>query len=250
METPTPGWPAPAKLNLMLRIVGRRADGYHELQTVFQFLDFADELHYRLRDDTQILLQDPLPGVPVESDLCYRAALALQRACDCRNGVEITLRKRLPMGGGLGGGSSDAATTLVALNRLWGCGLDDDSYMKAFSSGIQDLARKTGEGSETLAKGLYDILSASVPAGKAMNFLAVSSKAARGGATTTAVAVDGLTSIMNAFRIEADQVGAVSDLMFATVKSGNVRCLGSILKGLQGANFPHFSPPASMMENR
>ena len=125
METPTPGWPAPAKLNLMLRIVGRRADGYHELQTVFQFLDFADELLFRLRDDRQILLQDPLPGVPVESDLCYRAALALQRACDCRNGVEITLHKRLPMGGGLGGGSSDAATTLVALNRLWGCDLDD-----------------------------------------------------------------------------------------------------------------------------
>ncbi|MEJ2591367.1 MAG: 4-(cytidine 5'-diphospho)-2-C-methyl-D-erythritol kinase [Candidatus Thiodiazotropha sp.] len=124
METASSGWPAPAKLNLMLRIVGRRADGYHELQTVFQFLDLGDELCFRLRDDSKILLLDPLDGVPAESDLCYRAARALQRACDCRTGVEIGLRKHLPMGGGLGGGSSDAATTLVALNRLWGCDLD------------------------------------------------------------------------------------------------------------------------------
>lgn len=125
MGTMSRGWPAPAKLNLMLRVVGRRTDGYHQLQTVFQFLDFGDELRFRLRDDSRILLLEPLDGLPAESDLCYRAAQALQHASGCRTGVEISLRKRLPMGGGLGGGSSDAATTLVALNRLWGCGLDD-----------------------------------------------------------------------------------------------------------------------------
>jgi 4-diphosphocytidyl-2-C-methyl-D-erythritol kinase len=125
MRAPSPGWPAPAKLNLMLRIVGRRADGYHELQTVFQFLDTGDELHFHLHDDPEIRLRNPIEGVPAERDLCHRAAQALQQACGCRGGVEIELRKQLPMGGGLGGGSSDAATTLVALNRLWNCGLDN-----------------------------------------------------------------------------------------------------------------------------
>lgn len=116
-------WPAPAKLNLMLRIVGRRPDGFHELQTVFQFLDIQDELRFHYRKDPLIRLLTPLPGVPPEADLCYRAAMALQQASGCRQGVEIELDKRLPMGGGLGGGSSDAATTLVALNRLWNLGL-------------------------------------------------------------------------------------------------------------------------------
>ncbi len=118
------GWPAPAKLNLMLRVVGRRPDGYHELQTVFQFIDRQDELHFHLRDDGQIRLPEPTPGVAPQDDLCVRAARALQQATGCRQGVDITLDKRLPMGGGLGGGSSDAATTLVALNRLWQTGLD------------------------------------------------------------------------------------------------------------------------------
>jgi len=124
----TPGaWPAPAKLNLMLRIVGRRADGYHLLQTVFQFLDFGDELGFRIRGDGRLGLTDPLPGVAVEEDLVYRAALLLQRHTGCAQGADITVDKRLPMGGGLGGGSSDAATTLVALNQLWGTrlGVDD-----------------------------------------------------------------------------------------------------------------------------
>lgn len=125
MRTSSPGWPAPAKLNLMLRVVGRRPDGYHELQTVFQFLDIGDELRFHLRDDPEIRLRAPIAGVPDELNLCFRAALALQQACGSRAGVEIELDKRLPMGGGLGGGSSDAATTLVALNRLWDCGLDD-----------------------------------------------------------------------------------------------------------------------------
>jgi 4-diphosphocytidyl-2-C-methyl-D-erythritol kinase len=120
----TKTWPAPAKLNLMLRIVGRRADGYHELQTVFQFIDRQDELSFELRDDSQIRLLTPAPGVPPQDDLCYKAARALQQATDCHLGADISLRKNLPMGGGLGGGSSDAATTLVALNKLWQIDLD------------------------------------------------------------------------------------------------------------------------------
>lgn len=118
------GWPAPAKLNLMLRITGRRADGYHELQTVFQFVQRSDVLDFRLRDDGRILRSIDLPGVAPEHDLVVRAAQLLQGRAPAGSGVELRLHKRLPMGGGLGGGSSDAATTLVALNRLWGCGLD------------------------------------------------------------------------------------------------------------------------------
>jgi len=117
-------WPAPAKLNLMLRIVGQRPDGYHELQTVFQFIDHQDELRFELRNDGEIRLRSPTPGVPPQQDLCVRAARALQQATGCRQGADITLTKRLPMGGGLGGGSSDAATTLVALDRLWKTGVD------------------------------------------------------------------------------------------------------------------------------
>ncbi|MBK1645157.1 4-(cytidine 5'-diphospho)-2-C-methyl-D-erythritol kinase [Thiocapsa imhoffii] len=120
-------WPAPAKLNLMLRIIGRRPDGYHELQTVFQFIDRCDWLWFSVRDDGQLRLQEPLPGVATEEDLTMRAALALQQATGCPLGVEIRCQKHLPMGGGLGGGSSDAATTLVALNHLWKTGLDEDA---------------------------------------------------------------------------------------------------------------------------
>ena len=117
------GWPAPAKLNLMLRITGRRADGYHELQTVFQFIDITDRLAFRLREDGLIRRSRELPGVAERDDLVLRAARLLREHCPGGQGVDIRLDKRLPMGGGLGGGSSDAATVLVALNRLWGCGL-------------------------------------------------------------------------------------------------------------------------------
>ncbi len=113
-------WPAPAKLNLMLRIVGQREDGYHLLQSVFQFLDYGDQLCFFPRDDREIRLRYALPAVEPEQDLCYRAARLLQQQGGIQQGVEIALEKRLPMGGGLGGGSSDAATTLVALNRIWG----------------------------------------------------------------------------------------------------------------------------------
>ena len=112
-------WPAPAKINLFLHIVGRRPDGYHLIQTVFQFVELYDELRFTPRADGQIRLLTPLPGVPPQQDLCVRAAQALRAHTGCRLGVDIELTKRIPIGGGLGGGSSDAATTLLALNRLW-----------------------------------------------------------------------------------------------------------------------------------
>jgi len=115
--------PAPAKLNLMLRVVGRREDGYHLLQTVFQFIDRCDWITLRPTADGQVRLMSPLPGVPEESDLTVRAAKALKAAAGIGEGVLIEVEKNLPMGGGLGGGSSDAATTLLGLNRLWNAGM-------------------------------------------------------------------------------------------------------------------------------
>jgi 4-diphosphocytidyl-2-C-methyl-D-erythritol kinase len=116
-------YPAPAKLNLFLHVVGRRADGYHLLQTLFRFVDYGDTLYFTPRDDGQVRLLNPLPGVPEESDLTVRAARLLQQEANCIRGADIRLEKRLPMGGGLGGGSSDAATVLLALNHLWQLGL-------------------------------------------------------------------------------------------------------------------------------
>jgi 4-diphosphocytidyl-2-C-methyl-D-erythritol kinase len=113
-------WPAPAKLNLFLHILGRRADGYHELQTCFQFVDLCDDIYVRVRLDGDIRRLRGADGVSEESDLCVRAARALQTAANCHLGADIDVVKRIPMGAGLGGGSSDAATCLVALNRLWG----------------------------------------------------------------------------------------------------------------------------------
>ncbi|MBK7982321.1 MAG: 4-(cytidine 5'-diphospho)-2-C-methyl-D-erythritol kinase [Candidatus Competibacteraceae bacterium] len=116
-------WPAPAKLNLMLRIVGRRADGYHLLQTVFQFLDCCDWLWFSPREDGRIERVGEVAGVPPDADLTVRAARLLQQATAQRAGATIRIAKQLPLGGGLGGGSSDAATTLVALNHVWQTGL-------------------------------------------------------------------------------------------------------------------------------
>jgi 4-diphosphocytidyl-2-C-methyl-D-erythritol kinase len=118
-------WPAPAKLNLMLRILGRRPDGYHRLQTVFQFIDRQDLLFFEPRKDGRVRRTTRLAGVPEASDLVVRAARLLQDWSGCRLGADIRVEKRLPMGGGLGGGSSDAATTLVALNRIWGTRLTE-----------------------------------------------------------------------------------------------------------------------------
>lgn len=125
-------WPSPAKLNLFLYITGRRADGYHQLQTLFQFLDYGDTLIIVPRQDDQIQLLTPVEGVPDEQNLIVRAARLLQHHCTTHSiatlprGADISIDKRLPMGGGLGGGSSNAATVLVALNELWQCGLSDD----------------------------------------------------------------------------------------------------------------------------
>ena len=111
--------PAPAKLNLFLHITGRRDDGYHNLQTLFQLLDGGDQLSFDLRDDGEILLTPAIPGVAHEDNLIVKAARALQTKTGTRLGADIQLQKQLPMGGGIGGGSSNAATTLLGLNRLW-----------------------------------------------------------------------------------------------------------------------------------
>jgi 4-diphosphocytidyl-2-C-methyl-D-erythritol kinase len=112
--------PAPAKLNLFLHVVGRRGDGYHLLQSVLRFLDYGDTLHFSLRGDGGVQRVTGVPGVSAEQDLTLRAARLLQRASGTGLGADIALHKRVPLGGGLGGGSSDAATALIALNRLWG----------------------------------------------------------------------------------------------------------------------------------
>lgn len=121
--------PAPAKLNLFLHVVGRRADGYHLLQTVFRFIDLCDTLHFEVRADGVISRATDLPGVPEDEDLTVRAARALQKATGTRQGAQISLEKRIPQGGGLGGGSSDAASVLIALNRLWNTGLSRQELM-------------------------------------------------------------------------------------------------------------------------
>ena len=122
METPlTPDWwPAPAKINRFLHVTGRRPDGYHLLQTLFQFLEYGDELAFTVGPSGNIERASEIPNVPVAADLCLRAAHTLRQATGCRHGVRIHLKKCIPLGSGLGGGSSDAATTLLALNTLWG----------------------------------------------------------------------------------------------------------------------------------
>lgn len=148
-------WPAPAKLNLFLHITARRADGYHELQTVFQLLDYGDELEFTVGDSGGIDLNTSLTGVADAQNLVVRAARLLQRHTGCRQGADITLRKRLPLGGGLGGGSSDAATTLMALNRLWrtnlptaelaALGLQLGADVPVFIQGLSAWAEGVGE---------------------------------------------------------------------------------------------------------
>jgi 4-diphosphocytidyl-2-C-methyl-D-erythritol kinase len=122
--------PAPAKLNLFLHVVGRKPDGYHLLQTLFRFIDLHDTLHFTLREDGVVRRTNTVEGVAEEQDLCVRAARMLQSETGCASGADIAVEKRIPMGGGLGGGSSDAATTLVALNRLWSLGLSRARLMQ------------------------------------------------------------------------------------------------------------------------
>ena len=123
MRLPGPDYPAPAKLNLFLHVVGRRPDGNHLLQSVFRLIDRADVLRFRVRDDGAIARVNDVPGVPAPEDLAVRAAQALKEATGTPLGADIEVEKRIPIGGGLGGGSSDAATTLIVLDRLWGTAL-------------------------------------------------------------------------------------------------------------------------------
>jgi 4-diphosphocytidyl-2-C-methyl-D-erythritol kinase len=122
--------PAPAKLNLFLHVTGRRPDGYHLLQTLFRFIDLQDTLHFSLREDGAIRRVNAIEGIPEERDLCVQAGRLLQSETGCSLGVDITIEKHIPMGGGLGGGSSDAATVLIALNRLWSLDLSRARLMQ------------------------------------------------------------------------------------------------------------------------
>ena len=123
-------WLAPAKINLFLHINSRRADGYHQLQTIFQLIDVFDELSFAKSADGQIIRAKNPANISIEQDLTLRAARALKRVSNTKYGVEITLRKHIPIGAGLGGGSSDCATTLIALNQLWGLNLSTSQLMK------------------------------------------------------------------------------------------------------------------------
>lgn len=150
-------YPAPGKLNLMLRVVGRRPDGYHLLRTVFRLIDYGDTLRLRVREDGAVRRVNEVPGIAADDDLSVRAALLLKGASGTQLGVDIELDKRLPLGGGLGGGSSDAATTLLALNRLWRLGLT--------RSRLQELALALGAdvpvfvfGESAFAEGVGEIL--------------------------------------------------------------------------------------------
>ncbi|QKZ03088.1 4-(cytidine 5'-diphospho)-2-C-methyl-D-erythritol kinase [Pseudomonas eucalypticola] len=149
--------PAPAKLNLMLHILGRRADGYHELQTLFQFLDYGDELDFALRQDGEIRLHTEIEGVPHDSNLIVKAARKLQDLSGTALGADIWLRKVLPMGGGIGGGSSDAATTLLGLNHLWNTGIDVDR-LAALGLGLGADVPVFVRGHAAFAEGVGEIL--------------------------------------------------------------------------------------------
>jgi len=152
-------FPAPGKLNLFLHVLGRRADGYHRLQTAFRLIDRCDRVGIAVREDGRILRHDPLPGVADEEDLCVRAARSLRERCGTRLGADLSVDKQLPVGGGLGGGSSDAATTLIVLNRLWHAGLS--------GAELQGLAAKIGAdvpffvfGENALGEGIGERLTA------------------------------------------------------------------------------------------
>ncbi|NGN99551.1 4-(cytidine 5'-diphospho)-2-C-methyl-D-erythritol kinase [Grimontia sp. S25] len=155
MTQTTSVWPAPAKLNLFLYITGQRDNGYHDLQTLFQFLDYGDTLSITPNDSGEVTLSPEIEGVPVEENLIYRAAMAIKEKTGCTLGAHIHVEKVLPMGGGLGGGSSNAATTLVALNHLWetrlsvdeltGMGLALGADVPVFVRGTTAFAEGVGE---------------------------------------------------------------------------------------------------------
>ncbi|MCG9684063.1 4-(cytidine 5'-diphospho)-2-C-methyl-D-erythritol kinase [Vibrio sp. Isolate23] len=155
MISETTHWPSPAKLNLFLYITGRRENGYHELQTLFQFIDFGDDISIRANETGSITLTPELPGLPLEDNLIWKAAMALKNKTGCAYGADISLNKRLPMGGGIGGGSSNAATVLVALNHLWqthlteqklaDIGLKLGADVPVFAQGFAAFAEGVGE---------------------------------------------------------------------------------------------------------
>ncbi len=152
IDTP---WPAPAKINLFLHITGRREDGYHELQTLFQFLNIHDDLWFEVREDGKIRRCTEIEDIPAENDLIVKAAKSLREETGCKLGVDISIDKKLPVGGGIGGGSSDAATTLVALNKLWDLNLSKEQLSRiglelgadvpVFIHGHASLAEGVGE---------------------------------------------------------------------------------------------------------
>ena len=156
-------WPAPAKLNLFLHITGRRPDGYHDLQTLFQILDWGDELRFVVNDSGSISRAAHIEGVPEADDICIRAAHLLKTRARVKQGVQIELLKRIPMGAGLGGGSSDAATVLCALNQLWACGLTGQQLaglglelgadVPVFVNGYSALAEGRGEKLQAVSLG-------------------------------------------------------------------------------------------------
>ncbi len=152
-------WPAPAKLNLFLHVTGRRADGFHELQTVFQLVDLCDTIGITLRDDGEISRSGGPPDIADDEDLTIRAARALKLATNARSGASLRMVKRIPTGGGLGGGSSDAATTLLALNRLWGCGLPREELATIGLTLGADVPVFV-HGTSAWAEGLGEVLSA------------------------------------------------------------------------------------------
>ncbi|CAM4119607.1 MULTISPECIES: 4-(cytidine 5'-diphospho)-2-C-methyl-D-erythritol kinase [Lelliottia] len=164
-------WPSPAKLNLFLYITGQRADGYHLLQTLFQFVDYGDTISITPRNDGQIQLLTPVEGVAHEDNLIIRAARLLIKAADESHrlppgsGADISVEKRLPMGGGLGGGSSNAATILVALNHLWGCGLSSDE-LAALGLTLGADVPVFVRGHAAFAEGVGEILTPAEPAEK------------------------------------------------------------------------------------
>jgi len=163
-EDPTCSWPAPAKINLFLHVLGRRQDGYHDIQTLFQLLDWGDEVHIR-PDSGPLISRLPVTyDVPESEDLVVRAAKLLQSETGCHRGAEIGVKKRIPPGSGMGGGSSDAATILLVLNRLWGCGLGLDELaslgatlgadVPVFVQGRSAMAEGIGERLEPVSLGI------------------------------------------------------------------------------------------------
>ncbi|MEJ6079854.1 4-(cytidine 5'-diphospho)-2-C-methyl-D-erythritol kinase [Vibrio sp. 1-Bac 57] len=157
MQTESIRWPAPAKLNLFLYITGQRADGYHELQTLFQFIDRCDHLTITANNSGNISISPAIEGVPLESNLIYKAAVLLKQHTGCSLGAHIDLEKNLPMGGGLGGGSSDAATTLVALNYHWDLELSEQTLAELGKSLGADVPIFI-HGKAAIAEGVGEIL--------------------------------------------------------------------------------------------